>query len=261
VIWLHSHGLAEMGAFDFDILRPSEEAMGRASEICRPLAFAIVEGNVNSSTPRFSIASPGGDVRFVDVRAFNRSASREDIALRDGTEDEAHNRDRAILCEPQRGLLSRFLGGVQASRFLSGPMDHDFVCHFSHAASELMAHRARDTYPVFRALAEEFAVFECPVLAKIGYTVDGGSPDQREHLWFSVEAFEDHAMNATLENEPFQIAGMKLGDKGRHPVERLTDWLIMTPVGHIHPRSLVVARRMRERREELLELMSRAKEQ
>src|SRR5207248_2514776 len=47
VIWLHSHGLAEIGLFDFDVLRPSEDLLGRGRDALRAVAFAILDGAVS----------------------------------------------------------------------------------------------------------------------------------------------------------------------------------------------------------------------
>src|SRR5687767_6514011 len=72
--WLHTHGLAGLGFFDFDILNPSDALGDTAADALRAIAFAIVEGEVTKSTPRWKLAYPKGDVRFVDVAEFNRRA-------------------------------------------------------------------------------------------------------------------------------------------------------------------------------------------
>src|SRR5262245_2629673 len=44
--WLHGHGLAEIGFWDFDILDPSPDLTGHASDLLRLLAFDVVEGRL-----------------------------------------------------------------------------------------------------------------------------------------------------------------------------------------------------------------------
>ncbi len=73
IIWLHTHGLAEIGFFDFDILHPSPDLLGPGVDTLRAIAFAIVEGAVTASTPEFELAYPGGAVRFVPTAAYTRS--------------------------------------------------------------------------------------------------------------------------------------------------------------------------------------------
>ncbi len=45
--WLHTHGLAELGGFDLDLLRPNQYTIDNANEVFRALAFAMLEGNIN----------------------------------------------------------------------------------------------------------------------------------------------------------------------------------------------------------------------
>lgn len=250
-LWMHSHGLAEIGFFDFDILRPHEDLAGRAMDLTRAIAFGIVEGRVKPNTAKFPLAAPGGDVRFVDVRDFNRRADKAMAALRLDA-DEEHNKDRAVICEPVSGLLGRWFGRVRPSRFLSEPDDEQMIVHFSDEASDLMAQRARSTYAQFAELAAEFAEFECTPIVKLGYPVDGGDGSQREHLWFEVHELGEDKVDATLINEPYHIAAMQAGQRQWHDINRLTDWTLITPAGAINPRNTRPARLIRPRREELL---------
>ena len=75
--------------------------------------------------------------------------------------------------------------------------------------------------------------------------MEGGGPNDREHLWFEVHACRDEEVDATLVNEPFRIAGMHRGDRARHTVSRLSDWQIMMPIGSIKPTTLHVVRAIR----------------
>ena len=261
--WMHTHGLGEIGGFDFDIVEPSEDIFGGrvGPDIFRALAFAIVERRVEPNTPRFVLASPGGEVGFVEIGAFLKRAPRRVIQQLAGNTDEFHLKNHAVLCESGRGGFLGWLFGPKAepSRFLSSPVPDEIVLQFSTEASDLMAERARRTYAVFRRLAAEMREFQFPVLAKMGYRVDGGGQDAKEHLWFEVHECLDDAVDATLANTPFNIERMKAGDRGKHPIELLSDWTILTPAGSITPRDLLPARLIRPHREELREAMKAAK--
>src|SRR5262245_39185488 len=58
--WAHTHGLAELGALDFDILRPSPLLMGGGYDTFRSIAFLILEGKVGPSTDRHAVVLPNG---------------------------------------------------------------------------------------------------------------------------------------------------------------------------------------------------------
>jgi hypothetical protein len=253
--WLHTHGLAELGAFDFDVLRPSESFMDNCADPLRALAMAIVEERVKPSTARFPLLWPGGDIRLVPVEEFNRRGPADEVALREPEGDEAHNRNRAIVCDPGGGLLARLFRPVRASRFLSGQFPEQVVAPFSKDATQLMASRARHTLGVLKRLMEEFEEFAFPTMAKIGYETDGGGPDDREHLWFALHGIRGDVLDATLQSSPFRIAAMQAGQRGEHPVSRLTEWQMQTPMGTISPVGQSAARSIREHKDQVREIM------
>lgn len=260
VYWLHTHGLGACGAIDFDVLNPSEGVAGVAGlDALRGLAFALLEGKAGISDESFPLAHPGGDVRLVDVNRFHKEADPAIAALREN--DENHNSNRAVLCDPSsQGFFTRlFRKGVRPSRFLSAELPDHLVSHFSDDATALMCQRARDTYSVFRALLEEFEEFPFQPLAKIGYVVDGGGATEREHMWFQVNKADSDGIDATLVNSPFNIARMKEGDRAKHDLALLTDWIIMTPAGTITPRFTTPVRRIRQHKDELREAVQKAR--
>jgi len=275
VTWLHTHGLAELGGFDFDILRPNELVVQRANDPLRALAFAMLEGKISESTASFPLIIPEGAVRLVPAAEFMREASPEDRALRGmGPETtDAHNENRAVVCEPAgKGLLRS--GKPEPSRLLSKDLDDGSMLAFTTAGTELMAERARGTVGVFRRLMEEFADLGVNPLVKLGFeTSQAGS---NEHLWFLVhpEGAEGSAapegsagpgtVDCTLINEPFDVAGMQEGLRASQSLDRLTDWTIITPAGWITPRTQLAARQLRslppEARAELAALVRENKE-
>ncbi len=249
--WIHSHGLGKLGYFDFDVIDPSEDLGGALADTFRAIAFAIVEGEVGRSTPKFELAQPGGVIRVMDAAEFDRRADAKTKALRCDA-DEEHTVDRVVLCQPAGGLLGRLFDKPKPARFLSAPRPDEAVLRFSAEAGTLMAQRARATYGRFRELADEFREFEFGVIVKLGYATDGATgEDDKEHLWFGVNELMDDKIDGTLENQPFNIARMKEGQRGLHDLSLMSDWHIITPAGMITPRNMAPARVVREHKEEL----------
>jgi len=196
---------------------------------------------------------PGGLVRLVDCKTFMASAPSAEVEARDAPED--HNNKRVVLCEPGGGVFARFKKGVRAAKFLKRELPERGIVPYSQAATELMAERARATIGVFAGAIAELKEFEFPTIVKMGYPTDSGGEDNREHLWFEVHDIGQDAIDATLVNEPFDIAAMHQGQRGRHPFDRLTDWQIMTPAGSISPQSLGGLRVIRDNRNEFRRIM------
>ena len=246
VDWLHTHGLGEFQAFDIDVLQPSPSFVENCGDPVRALAYAALEGAITADTDRFTLAYPGGDIRLVSAKRFHAEASPEFHALR-GL-DSAHTERRTVVCEPAGGLLARWRARPVPSRFLSRLSTDGMVVPFSTTVTTLMADRARRTFALFRDLKEEFASLNLPAVVKLGYPVDGGGPEDREHLWFEVHRIAGDKLEATLANTPHRVSGLKAGQRGEHGLDRLTDWVIMSPEGQMSPRNISAARRLRQTR-------------
>lgn len=250
--WLHSHGLAEMGFVDYDVLRPSEDLTGSQFDLLRSIAFHIVEGATSGLIEPAVGADP---VALVDAEIFMRSAAPADQALRD---PEGHTDRRVICCEaPSTGIVGRFFGGknLKPSRLLSrGLIEGRHLVSFSESATELTATRARESLSLLEPLRTEFEDLKCTAFAKLAYPTDSGR-EGREHLWFEVHGMTGDGIDSTLVNEPFDVGGMKAGDRAHRPVDPVTDWAIMTPLGQLTPRSMEVARKLRELRPKILEFL------
>jgi uncharacterized protein YegJ (DUF2314 family) len=141
------------------------------------------------------------------------------------------------------------------ARFLSEDLMENPMFSFSDKASDLMRDRAQNTYQLFRSLREEFADFDFGYLVKLGIPTDPGAPSSHEHMWFAVDNLTDTEIEGELGNEPYYISSMKVGDHSTHSIELLSDWMVMTPVGLINPRSTVAARMVREDPEGVREMM------
>lgn len=255
--WVHTHGLAELGFFDFDILRPSPSVRGNIGDVCRAIAFAIVEGAIKHDSRDFIIAEPPGRIRMVPVPEFTRTAHASDVIIRDDPGND-HVESRSVICDPPSGLLNKlFSRGRHPNRWLSeGLLDHT-IFRFSTSATELMAQRAMGTYPLLREVMSEFERFEVVAAVKIGESTDHGESNDREHLWFRVIELKEDSIVAELANEPFDVASMHMGERYERGIDKLSDWGVATPVGMITPRSMTAARTLRLKPDEVLRSMSK----
>jgi len=264
--WAHTHGLGEIGLVDIDVLNPAYELGNRCSDLFRALAFAVAEEALRIDGDPFRLVSDVGvDVTLVSVPRFLAAHPADSFPLWRKEVDEHHRERRGIVCDGSPpGLVRRLFGGGRRPapcRFLSRELPDDMLVRFSDGATDLMAARARATVPVLRALAEELSVLKAVPVVKIGYRVDGGAGDEREHLWFEVHAFTDTHVDATLSNQPYNIARMKSGQRGLHPLDALTDWTIFTPAGSVTPRTQRAARVCRENRDTILAALEKGEEE
>jgi hypothetical protein len=251
-IWIHTHGLDSLGGFDFDFVQPERgRSFAWHAGFVRALAAAIVEGE----------ATMGSTIEIAAGATVQLVPSLEFVARGDGhghkllgdllrSDDGSHSINRAVVCETGRGFISKFTGTVKlrAARLPWSEGAEEAPLLYSPKMSALMAARARATYPVLRRYAGEFAALDCVAAVQLGYPTDDGGPRGREPLWFEVHNFSDTHVYATLESQPQNIIGMRLGDRGAHSTALITDWMLTTPLGLIRPSDASVARLLRQQR-------------
>jgi uncharacterized protein YegJ (DUF2314 family) len=242
--WLHTHGLADIGLFDFDILNPSSSVLQSSLDAVRAVAFAILEGTLKPGGSA-KLFSTGGPIVAIPAKDFMAKAKPEWAAIREDASGD-HTESRVVLCETAPSKwFGRIPTQIRPSKSLTEDFPDDFLIQYSSSATELMAERARATYPIFRAYSKEFAELEIPCLVKIGYQVDGGAAEDREHLWFHVHDARENEVEATLVNAPFKLARMKEGDRGEHKVDNLSDWQILAGQRSITPRDMSLVKLLR----------------
>jgi hypothetical protein len=254
--WLHTHGLAELGGFDLDIVRPDQWLLRTSSDPLRALAFAVLAGKLTTSTESFALATAGGKVRLVPAAAFMSQAPAADRALRDSGPDtgDPHATDRAVVCEP-RTPGAALSGGIPApSRLLAHSAD-GLQLAFDEQASELMAERAQGTVGVLRALMEEFADYPVVPTAKLVFPILGS--DASELIPCRIHGLDSDTIDCTLAGQPTGLP-IREGLRSTFSLNRLADWTILSPEGDMTPHSSLGARRLRElsgeRRDEMMAL-------
>jgi hypothetical protein len=256
IAWLHTHGLDQIGCVDFDILNLHPTFRFNLSDMTRAIAFSIMEKRIKVGGDPYAITDPGESFIAVPAERFMTVAPANERLLRDDPEG-LHLKKRVVLCDPaKKGFLGFGRKGIRAARWFSKPFNERCVIAFSSDVTTLTAERARGTLPLLKQLYEELSVFELPTLVKLGYQVDGGGPFEMEHLWFEVNGFKGDLVDATLINQPFNISTLNEGDRRDYELERLTDWMIFTPVGQINPRNTGPVQYLRDHRQEVIEMMN-----
>jgi uncharacterized protein YegJ (DUF2314 family) len=107
-----------------------------------------------------------------------------------------------------------------------------------------MQRLARERLPSFLALQSRFAKNKkWDFHVKLGLPTDsagnGHNHGQVEHLWFDVHEASAKSVEGTLLNQPFNVTGMRQGQRGTFDLRLLTDWSIESPRGRYTPESVL----------------------
>ncbi len=251
--WIHTHGLGALGKFDIDFLNPSDEIYASMNTLIRAMVFAILEGLLVSDDPDFHIAEPGGVIQMVPVEKFDQLAGAQYQGIRDSI--SGHTQDRSVVCEPSKGkkLFGLLKERVEPSRFVRLSSAEHLVCALSKTASDILAQRAQETYPILVNVMQEFSFLNLPVIAKAACPNDSG--DGNEHVWFSVQSADVNGIDATCLNQPYDVSGLQKGDHGQYGIGQITEWQVQTPLGTLSPGNLGMVRTMRSNRTKIEKAM------
>lgn len=250
VDWFHSHGLADLGSYDFEILQPAPILLLDGFEVLRGLAHRLLYGSIEPGAPRQTLFVPGGDIALLDVARFEREGPREERALRVRLpQGDAHDGPRrVVVCDPlvaaDPSTQRTQHWPIRASRAMRRLPAASSVIDFPPCVTALLAERAQKTAPALRAIVEEHAnelletivqVF-CPMGAP-----DSGQPWQI--LWFELERFEnDQTFTGKVRFEPQGSSDYKRGQRMTFGVEDLANWRVWSPLGPITPYDRTAAR-------------------
>lgn len=255
--WFHTHGLSSIGVSEINVLNPSEDFISNGQDIPRVIAFSMLEGKakVGGDPVRVSTVS---SVSLIDASVFKAKAKPSDAPKWFDSVDDSHIKDNAIVCEPAPSGLTRLFrsSSPRPARSLSEGFPEQMMVFFSNEATLLMGERSRGTLGLFKRLITEFEEFRFEPMIKIGFRVDDGDETDREHIWMKVDAVVGDEFDATLQNQPFNVSRLKMGQRLRVGAADLTEWNIMTPFGTISPHFTGPARKIACRKDEVRVFMA-----
>jgi len=230
--WLHTHGLLRSRSVELEMTGIDREHVGNMSHVMNAMALACLAGDCPPPDVPFEVVA-GMPLVWLPFEKAIRKVPAGTLGGRNDR-DEFHSHPSAVLL--RRG------GFWPLRRYRSlnayGPMlDDDPLMNISTEETQRMARLAREKLDAFVQCFGQYGQLEEWVfLMKFGYTVDGAETDDDcEHLWFQVHTIEPTRVEATLVNQPYDIARMNEGDRGWHDLDLLTDWTILCAYGRFGP--------------------------
>ena len=233
-VWMHSHGLVRCGCIELEMLNVPAEHTYPLGELFNAVATMFVEQGPPPAEEAFEIGQRISLVWLPWEAALKQVPDSISGGLPD--RDEAHSGPSGVLFVPSRWPWGRRHRPITS---ILKRLTADPVLYMSSMETERMALLAAELFDRFAALHARLGQSDSWVfLVKIGYRMDGGEEDNREHLWFAVHSIDGDTIDATLTNEPHGIARMREGQRGRHSLLRMSDWAILCEHGQFGPGSV-----------------------
>lgn len=228
--WIHTHGLARAGLPELDALQVPRSAQGPVGELLQATASLLLE----HGTPATGKPFPVGESMDVVLLGLDDALARvpKDAPGGRGARDDEHREGSRVVVAPasaRQGGSPSLEPLAEAAR--KGPFFR------SVAATERMRVLARERWGEFvRLFHQNHRKPGFVFLAKLGYEPDGKVGEaSREHLWFRVQAIEDDRIEGLLESTPVAVSSLERGTSRKHDLERLSEWVVVTPAGRLFP--------------------------
>ena len=225
-LWLHTHGLLRTGLPDLDLLGIPTQLADDAHELLNAIVDALLAGIEPAPSGRLDLGE-GLGLRLLPL-GDAVGLFPPDIA--GGSNDRSgqmadHGGDRLIALDARRDLApldTLFQVGAEGTLYKSrGETERQRSLSVSRWGTfgQLFAMNRQGTEWSFHV--------------KLAY--DQQAAGTREHLWFEVLGLRPGRVHGRLMNRPVDVPGLRAGQELWQPLERLTDWLIVTPHGNFDP--------------------------
>lgn len=243
--WLHTHGLTRAGIPECELIELPESDLESGAQLLEAFVAAVLDQELPPPAVPFQIGHelevswrPWHEVADQYPKAFGGRQDRRGL-------DGSHQGERLIIgpAHPNkhapRELHGSFISQVVPIEALDALTQRGGIQYLSKRDTERMASLAKERWPIFGMLFARHKDHRehWSFLAKFGYPVDDGSESEREHLWFDVQDIVPGQIKAALLNEPMYVSSLNQGESDWHDLKRLTDWTIISPLGHFNPES------------------------
>ncbi len=240
-IWLHTHGLNRCNLIEIEALDITEESAVNVANLIKTIAGFMLENGVPPKKKIFHI-----DHRLSITWLPWKTGIKKFPSSIPGSKkyrDDLHNFRTGILFAVKKYYVFPKYENLNK---LNGLLSENPIVHISTNETDRMKslafERLEDFINIFTVYKEKK---EWEFLIKLGYQADNTNDETgNEHLWFQIHNYSMDEVEATLLNEPYNIAAMYEGQRDIHKIDNLTNWFISTPHGNYNPDSVYELKRI-----------------
>ncbi|OJU54231.1 MAG: hypothetical protein BGN96_16795 [Bacteroidales bacterium 45-6] len=242
--WLHTHGLHRCGTVELEILNFDDGADQMNTLISMSVKKFLSDPPLEKE--KFTIGYDGLGINLAWLRWEEALKEMPDSVL-GGLNDRKGEGN--VHAEPSGILLGVEDGEFVSPQIYNSAISENPIFYITTEETNRMSALAKERFPYFeRAFDYELKkkekrpffknLFakqrndgeEWSFLVKMGlYVGRGEAEDEREHLWFEVQAIGKGNVDGKLLNQPYWIDGLNEGDVKSYSLSLLTDWVIYSP--------------------------------
>lgn len=233
--WLHTHGLERIGIPDLELFGVPESLVGAGCELFEAVADLWMEFGTPEPQIPFEIGE-GLELAWRPWQAAVAELPAHGVGGWDYRQnDEGHAGFRAALVTSESSRWTRRRWGTPLD-VLSRLLDAKTTLYKTTNETRRMAKLARERWSSFGILFASRHPESWKFTVKLGYPMN--EAEQRlEHLWFDVLEIKPNRICGKLVSVPRHPVPNAVPEIDWHPLDRLSDWRILTPEGIFDPES------------------------
>ncbi len=242
--WLHTHGLHRCGSIELEILNFDDgvEHMNTLITMCVKKFLS----DPAKEKEKFTIGYDGLGINLAWLR-WEEALTEMPENILGGLSDRKGEGN--VHAEPSGILLAVEEDSFVSPQIYNPAISENPIFYITTEETNRMSALAKERFPYFeRAFSrqsrkkdgkpflkrlftkQEDCESRWSFLVKLGLRVGGGElEEEREHLWFEVQAIEKNCVEGKLLNQPYWIDDINESDVKNYPLDLLTDWVIYSP--------------------------------
>ncbi len=235
-VWLHTHGLAELGGVDFDALQVGYAITHNLEGYLRTLGSASLDGELGKGFRFFRPDIHSPEFELVPAPEFTKRVPSHWSRNSDQDTMDRHNEpSRVVLCEPDGFLPTPSLALSDSGSLVWDPGLEE---------RSRMNTRAQKTLELLSEFRTDFASYGTRTLVEVAleFPLAGAKETCIEVDWLGEDLFSGRVLYGDDE----------IGSQVLLPTRVIYDWEFDTCLGPITPRTFRVAARLSRVRDQML---------
>lgn len=241
-VWLHTHGLNRCGATELEILGANRDNSQQYFNLINAFASYIIENKPKGFDPLKHSACIG----YMSDRTpiMLTCISWQDALNIYGNIDLGGEKDRkdehdgltSVIFAYEQGKSKEDGKVIKLTDYCKDKLNNNSILFYSNEETARMSNVAKER---IQAVYNGFKNKDNEIILKIGLPI-GNKENDYEHIWFELIDIENDKFKCKLNQEPYELKDIKVGDIKEFTIDDITDWIIYTKERTISPNNAYI---------------------
>lgn len=240
-VWLHTHGLNRCGVTELEILGANKNNSEQYYNLLNAFANYIIENKpkgfdplkhsaciawLSDRTPLMLTCIPWQDALNI--------YGNIDLGGKKDRKDEHDGLTSVVFAYKEQSDKEGKV--IKLTDYCKDKLNNNAILFYSNEETMRMSKVAKER---IQAVYNGFKNKDNEIILKIGLPIDNKENDY-EHIWFELMDIKGDIFKCKLNQEPYELKDIKVGDIKEFTVDDITDWIIYTKERTISPNNAYI---------------------